>query len=90
MPRARSPAPHALPPVRSRAHPPTRPPAHAPTRADTSSVKVHVQERRRSFFHFLTMVSAIVGGVFTVMGVVDGAVEKLVARFARRGGVLSI
>ena len=41
---------------------------------DLSPIKVGYQEERRSFMTFLTSACAIVGGVFTVSGIVDGAV----------------
>jgi hypothetical protein len=36
---------------------------------------VRIVEQRSSFLHFLTNVCAIVGGVFAVSGLVDGAVH---------------
>ena len=39
---------------------------------DLSPMMVQLTEHRRSFTHFLTGVCAIVGGVFTVAGMVDG------------------
>ncbi|CAM6019437.1 unnamed protein product [Sphagnum balticum] len=41
---------------------------------DLSPIKVKFTERRTSFFHFLTNVCAIVGGVFTVAGIIDAFV----------------
>lgn len=41
---------------------------------DLSPIKVHVAEKRQSFLHFLTSVCAIIGGVFTVSGLVDSVV----------------
>lgn len=38
---------------------------------ELSPIMVEVQEKRQSFFHFLTQLCAIVGGVFTVAGMVD-------------------
>jgi hypothetical protein len=38
------------------------------------SPQVKFTERRTSFFHFLTNVCAIVGGVFTVAGIIDAFV----------------
>lgn len=38
---------------------------------ELSPMMVRYVEKRRSFFHFLTSVCAIVGGVFTVAGLVD-------------------
>ena len=39
---------------------------------DLSPMMVQLTEHKRSFTHFLTGVCAIVGGVFTVAGMVDG------------------
>ncbi|EWM28250.1 endoplasmic reticulum-golgi intermediate compartment protein 3 [Nannochloropsis gaditana] len=44
---------------------------------DTSPVHVEFQERRKGLLPFLTSVCAIVGGVFSVFGVVDGVVHNL-------------
>jgi hypothetical protein len=41
---------------------------------DISPIMVQYQERRKSFTHFLTGVCAIVGGVFTVAGIVDSLI----------------
>ena len=41
---------------------------------DLSPLRVHYVEERRSALHFLTSVLAILGGVFTVSGMVDGMV----------------
>ncbi len=38
---------------------------------DLSPIKVRITEQKTSFMHFLTSVCAIVGGVFTVAGIVD-------------------
>merc|ERR1712232_496004 len=38
---------------------------------DLSPIMVKFTERRKSFAHFLTGVCAIIGGVFTVAGIVD-------------------
>lgn len=54
-------------------------------------MRVRIVEKRRSFLHFLTRVCAIIGGVFTVMGLVDGIVYRIMegAKRAReRGGML--
>jgi hypothetical protein len=40
---------------------------------DISPILVHLIEYRHSFGHFLTNLCAIVGGVFTVAGMIDGA-----------------
>ncbi|CAG9462263.1 unnamed protein product [Pedinophyceae sp. YPF-701] len=41
---------------------------------DLSPIKVEVVEERASFLHFLTNVCAIVGGVFTVAGILEATV----------------
>jgi len=41
---------------------------------DLSPIMVKFSEHRRSFAHFLTSVCAIVGGVFTVAGIIDSFV----------------
>jgi len=41
---------------------------------DLSPIKVHFTEERRSFLQFLTSVCAIIGGVFTVSGLIDSFV----------------
>eukprot|EP00294_Goniomonas_avonlea_P016447 CAMPEP_0114560418 /NCGR_PEP_ID=MMETSP0114-20121206/11451_1 /TAXON_ID=31324 /ORGANISM="Goniomonas sp, Strain m" /LENGTH=323 /DNA_ID=CAMNT_0001745967 /DNA_START=286 /DNA_END=1257 /DNA_ORIENTATION=+ len=41
---------------------------------DLSPIMVRFSEQRKSFLHFLTSVCAIVGGVFTVAGILDGVI----------------
>ena len=41
---------------------------------DFSSIRITYAEQRSSFLHFLTGACAIVGGVFTISGLVDGFV----------------
>jgi hypothetical protein len=41
---------------------------------DLSPIKVTFKEERRSFLAFLTSACAIVGGVFTVSGIVDSTI----------------
>ncbi|KAF6253121.1 endoplasmic reticulum vesicle transporter-domain-containing protein [Scenedesmus sp. NREL 46B-D3] len=43
---------------------------------DLSPIKVHIQEQRASFLHFMTNVCAIVGGIFAVSGLIDGTVYQ--------------
>jgi hypothetical protein len=45
---------------------------------ELSPMRVRIEEQRRSFGHLLTRCCAIVGGVFTVMGVIDGLVYRAV------------
>lgn len=50
---------------------------------DLSPIKVKITEASTSFLHFITSVCAIVGGVFTVSGIVDAFVyqgEKLIRK----------
>ncbi|KAI8469965.1 MAG: endoplasmic reticulum vesicle transporter-domain-containing protein [Monoraphidium minutum] len=50
---------------------------------DLSPIKVHIVEGRASFLHYLTNLCAIVGGVFAVSGLLDGAVhhgEQIIRR----------
>ena len=37
-----------------------------------------VTEQRKAFYHFITTLCAIVGGVFTVAGIVDGLLHQTV------------
>ena len=41
---------------------------------DLSPIKVKLAEERTSFLHFVTSVCAIVGGLFSVSGIVDASV----------------
>lgn len=50
---------------------------------DLSPIKVQITEVKSSFMHFLTSVCAIVGGVFTVSGILDAGVyqgERLIKK----------
>jgi len=38
---------------------------------DLSPIMVHITEKKRSFLHFVTNLCAVIGGVFTVAGIVD-------------------
>lgn len=55
---------------------------------DLSPIKVHMSETAMSFSTFLTSVCAIIGGVFTVMRLLDAAMYGAVA--ARSGGKIGI
>jgi hypothetical protein len=44
---------------------------------DISPIMVKFTEKRMSFTYFLTSLCAIVGGVFTVAGIIDGAIYQL-------------
>lgn len=47
---------------------------------DVSPIRVTVEQQNRSFLHFLTQLCAIIGGVFTVMGIVDTGVHTLLMK----------
>jgi hypothetical protein len=58
---------------------------------ELSPMRARIEEKRRSFLHFLTRVCAIIGGVFTVMGMVDSFIFKVgeqLKRGKRTGGML--
>lgn len=38
---------------------------------DLNPIMVHIKESKKSFLHFLTNLCAIIGGVFTVSGIID-------------------
>ena len=39
---------------------------------DMSPIQIVVTEKRKALYHFITTTCAIIGGVFTVTGIVDG------------------
>lgn len=41
---------------------------------ELSPIKIKITEQRNSFLHFLTNVCAVVGGVFTVSGIIDAGI----------------
>lgn len=41
-------------------------------------MQIMVTEKRKAFYHFITTLCAIVGGVFTVAGIVDGLLHQSV------------
>ena len=42
---------------------------------DMSPIQIVVTERKKAFYHFVTTTCAIIGGVFTVAGIIDGIVH---------------
>ncbi|CAL5224040.1 g6662 [Coccomyxa viridis] len=50
---------------------------------DLSPIQILVSEKHRAWYHFITTTCAIIGGVFTVAGIVDGLVHTG-ARFAKK------
>jgi hypothetical protein len=53
-------------------------------RYDLSPVTVRFSQYRENFLHFLVQVCAIVGGVFTVAGIIDGMIHKSVVSILRK------
>lgn len=51
---------------------------------ELSPMMVRYTEKRRSFFHFLTSVCAIIGGVFTVAGLIDSFIYHGSRALARK------
>lgn len=51
---------------------------------DMSPIKVEVVESRRSFFHFLVQLCAIIGGVFTVSSLISTFMDDVVLRAVRK------
>jgi len=45
---------------------------------DPSPMQVLVKEQPRPFYHFITTVCAIIGGVFTVAGIADSSIFHVV------------
>lgn len=56
---------------------------------DISPIKVVVRETSKPFLHFITQLCAIIGGVFTVAGIVDAVVHKGTKLAKARMGKLS-
>lgn len=51
---------------------------------DFSPIKVEVVEMRKSFFHFIVQLCAIIGGVFTVAGLISTFVDDVVLRVIKK------
>ena len=57
---------------------------------ELSPITVQYQQTKENFFEFLVYICAIVGGVFTVAGIIDAIIHKSVAvLFKQRIGKLS-
>ncbi len=52
-------------------------------RYELSPVTVRYTQSRSSFFHFIVQICAIVGGVFTVVGIVDSMIHAGVNRIIK-------
>jgi len=44
---------------------------------DISPMSVVISSKNRRWYDFLTSLMAIIGGTFTVLGLIDGAVHKI-------------
>lgn len=51
---------------------------------DLSPIMVHIREEKRSFSHFLVGICAIIGGVFTVSGLLDSMLFNLSSGIAKK------
>ena len=51
---------------------------------DPSPMQIYVTEERQKFYHFITTLMAIVGGVYSVMGIADGFVHNGVAMLRKQ------
>ena len=48
---------------------------------DLSPVMMHITEKQKSFLHFVTNLCAIVGGVFTISGIADQILYRIIEKF---------
>eukprot|EP01017_Pseudomicrothorax_dubius_P000503 TRINITY_DN0_c1974_g1_i2.p1 TRINITY_DN0_c1974_g1~~TRINITY_DN0_c1974_g1_i2.p1 ORF type:complete len:107 (-),score=29.17 TRINITY_DN0_c1974_g1_i2:55-375(-) len=53
-------------------------------RYDMSPITVKFAQKRESFFHFLVQICAIIGGIFTVAGIIDSIIHKSVATLLKK------
>eukprot|EP01015_Nassula_variabilis_P016571 TRINITY_DN2548_c0_g1_i3.p1 TRINITY_DN2548_c0_g1~~TRINITY_DN2548_c0_g1_i3.p1 ORF type:complete len:103 (-),score=27.12 TRINITY_DN2548_c0_g1_i3:43-351(-) len=53
-------------------------------RFDLSPVTVKFSQRRESISHFLVQICAIIGGIFTVAGIVDSLIHKSVRKLLKK------
>jgi len=56
-------------------------------RYDLSAITVKTEQYRDTVFHFFIQICAIVGGVFTVVGIIDSVVNKLFTNLLRLFGL---
>eukprot|EP01080_Neovahlkampfia_damariscottae_P004907 gene4907-8496_t len=47
---------------------------------DLSPIMVHITETRKSFLHFITNLCAVIGGVFTIAGILDTVVYNVMQK----------
>mmetsp|Transcript_111256 Transcript_111256/g.346809 ORF Transcript_111256/g.346809 Transcript_111256/m.346809 type:complete len:348 (+) Transcript_111256:136-1179(+) len=53
-------------------------------RYDFSPVTVKYQETREKFSHFLVQICAVIGGIFTVAGILDSVLHKSIVHLAKK------
>jgi len=56
-------------------------------RYDLSPVTVKYTQRKESFFRFLVQICAIIGGIFTVAGIIDALVHKSVVAILKKAQI---
>ena len=64
------------------------PPPAAKFSFDVSPIQIVVTEQKKALYHFVTSTCAVIGGVFTVAGIVDGVVHSGKAILAKKKGEL--
>jgi len=53
-------------------------------RYDFSPVTVRYQETQEHFSHFLVQICAVIGGIFTVAGILDTLLHKSIVHLAKK------
>ncbi|KAH9106187.1 hypothetical protein AeMF1_018147 [Aphanomyces euteiches] len=53
-----------------------------------SPIKFRIDQTQKGLFPFFTSICAIIGGVFTVMGLVDSAIHRLATKQAKKSSLL--
>eukprot|EP00929_Paragymnodinium_shiwhaense_P057577 TRINITY_DN28825_c0_g1_i1.p1 TRINITY_DN28825_c0_g1~~TRINITY_DN28825_c0_g1_i1.p1 ORF type:complete len:365 (-),score=53.90 TRINITY_DN28825_c0_g1_i1:67-1161(-) len=56
-------------------------------RYDFAPVTVKYTERRESFSHFLVQICAVIGGVFTIAGMLDSFIHKSIVHLAKKAQI---
>ncbi len=56
-------------------------------RYDMSPITVQYKQYKEKFLHFLIQLCAIVGGIFTVTGIIDGLIHTSVAHLLKKANM---
>jgi hypothetical protein len=56
-------------------------------RFDMSPITVKYQQYKENFLHFLIQICAIIGGIFTVTGIIDALVHKSVVAILKKANM---